>query len=240
MSDGIKQCPFCAEDIKEAAIVCKHCGRDLPSEVLEFEHEEVVPAKENKQKKKNSWVIVIIVIIVLFSFPCIICQFSGDSLSDLPDEPTITIEPTAASLAPPIYRIFASGAGMTDAQLNNYIKSLKGTIVENWEGDVVEVDEHEILGGFTVYVNMVETKYWKDVHFSVSEEVALSLNKDQHIVFSGVISDVDLTELGGKYVSLRNATISTETRTDSPTPYPRYTPESGGMLDSILDFLSDH
>jgi len=23
-------CPFCAEDIKAAAIVCKHCGRDLP------------------------------------------------------------------------------------------------------------------------------------------------------------------------------------------------------------------
>jgi hypothetical protein len=25
-------CPFCAEDIKHAAVVCKHCGRDLPSD----------------------------------------------------------------------------------------------------------------------------------------------------------------------------------------------------------------
>jgi hypothetical protein len=26
-----RSCPFCAEDIQPAAIVCKHCGRDLPS-----------------------------------------------------------------------------------------------------------------------------------------------------------------------------------------------------------------
>jgi hypothetical protein len=26
-----RTCPFCAEDIKPAAVVCRHCGRDLPA-----------------------------------------------------------------------------------------------------------------------------------------------------------------------------------------------------------------
>lgn len=30
-SNPAKPCPFCAEDINTAAIVCKHCGRDVPA-----------------------------------------------------------------------------------------------------------------------------------------------------------------------------------------------------------------
>lgn len=28
--DPMKFCPYCAEDIRDAAVVCKHCGRNMP------------------------------------------------------------------------------------------------------------------------------------------------------------------------------------------------------------------
>jgi hypothetical protein len=56
MTSGLKQCPFCAEDIKVEAIKCKHCGSDLGT----TKFDKVMPYGKSAQEvasgiKKAEW-----------------------------------------------------------------------------------------------------------------------------------------------------------------------------------------
>jgi len=47
----MKLCPYCAEEIQNEAIVCKHCGRDLTTNAINYPR---TTGLEEAQKKANN------------------------------------------------------------------------------------------------------------------------------------------------------------------------------------------
>lgn len=59
MSEDIKVCFSCAEEIKSAALVCKHCGQRQSDEAREeFEGRRSAPSKKKKKRKRKPAVLI--------------------------------------------------------------------------------------------------------------------------------------------------------------------------------------
>ncbi|MBI9036127.1 MAG: hypothetical protein JEZ03_16830 [Bacteroidales bacterium] len=224
-AEDSKICPFCAETIKKDAVVCRFCGRDLQQPVEATTPEPIAVKTQGSQKKpknkktRNTLIIIISVLV----FICCLAGLIGAS-KDNEKVSTVDIgsanstkttppstpkpEPTMTStvvLAPSMQEIVDTTKGMTDAQREHYFDTLRGNHVVLWQGKVKEVDEGELFGGYTVLIEMTSSNLGYDVSFPVTEEVALSLNLEQEITFSGTIDYA--SDLLGLSVRLEDVTI---------------------------------
>lgn len=176
----------------------------------------------------RSLVFILCVIVSALCLVCIVIPGLGLSLASVSPTPTVnplvTLEPTETTEpistleptpTPHIIESYADINGaksvLTDIQWNRYKEEIIGAQVQNWEGWVREVDE-DILGGITMRVDMWGSQSDTEVWFSVSEEVGLSVNRNEQIYFSGTI--VSISELFGISIQLENATIETFRQND--------------------------
>lgn len=86
----MKKCPFCAEEIQDAAVVCKHCGRDLVSTAT-AQKVEIVQTK----KKTGCFTWVALIFVVTF-FVVILTNYCSSVMN-----PTTPAKPAANAARKP-------------------------------------------------------------------------------------------------------------------------------------------
>ncbi|SMN11487.1 hypothetical protein SPBRAN_1759 [uncultured Candidatus Thioglobus sp.] len=94
---------------------------------------------------------------------------------------------------------------MTEAQFDEYTKTLKGLTIE-WTGKVTDVDSNLFGSDYEVNIDMDNTGIY-DTSFDIDKYIALKLYKSNSYKFTGKIKYAYASAFGGAKIQLYNVNI---------------------------------